>query len=751
MSRQDKRKVPVSIDEKIGAMRRIVQRFFLVAGMNRFLVWLLGIVALDYFLDSSFRMDWSQRLITLLLAASILIYVFWKYLLVPLFSRLSDDALLLQAEESGKSFKESLISALEFSRMEIGEDENISRGMIRETIETGERASESIRLDEVFRLGRLRVNLFALGLLVAAFAGVCAGSVLTKPLGIWFNRNVMLGNAQWPQDYFLDIDGVKLGELQLPRGDDWIINAVVRDGYQSLPAKVELEFKSAAGRRVETMTPGSEGREFRSELRNVLEPFDFRVISRDAETDWIKVKLLDRPRLSDLSLVAVEPAYTGAGSSDLPVGAGPYYLLNGTVLDIAGSSDKLLSSALLVIGDKQHELKVEGMKFSGSIPSASVVSGTYDLQIEDRETVRLPGSESFRGLGFKDPARFKIKLKDDRKPRVRVSLNGVSGMVVPGARLPFDGMVEDDYAVNSAKIIYTWKEDNSEREQFQGVLEPDGITDLVGKSKLPLNGVIELAPLEIPVNSRLGLQFSAMDNDSVTGPKSGESTKILLRVVGEAELRTDLLRREKEQRQILTEMIKKQDLLLTDTGALAAECREIKELNSSQRERIVALQKRQKLLGSNLTPIVLRLGGMLQEIVNNRLEEEDGVLKARLSDKVIAPLSSLLEGAIPAAAVGLDSSRRVNDLDQRNALFGSVENAQRNVIGVMREVLVHMVRNEGYQQAVNLLYEIQRAQERMRVMTKKAKEEALNKVLQDNDEPDPKNGSAKEKSPQSNR
>jgi hypothetical protein len=49
----------------------------------------------------------------------------------------------------------------------------------------------------------------------------------------------------------------------------------------------------------------------------------------------------------------------------------------------------------------------------------------------------------------------------------------------------------------------------------------------------------------------------------------------------------------------------------------------------------------------------------------------------------------------------------------------------------MREVLVHMVRNEGYQQAVNLLYEIQRAQERMRLMTMKAKEEALNNVLRD--------------------
>ena len=55
MSRQDKIKVPVSIDERIGAMRRMVQRFFLVAGLSRFLVWLLCIVALDYFLDSNFQ------------------------------------------------------------------------------------------------------------------------------------------------------------------------------------------------------------------------------------------------------------------------------------------------------------------------------------------------------------------------------------------------------------------------------------------------------------------------------------------------------------------------------------------------------------------------------------------------------------------------------------------------------------------------------------------------------------------------
>lgn len=732
MSRKEKKRIPGAIDEKIGAMRRVVQRFFVVAGLNRILLCLLGISAVDFLLDSNFRMDWAQRFITLLLSACVLLYILWKYLLLPLFSRISDDALLLQAEKTGKGFNESLISALELSRMDMEEDENVSRGMVRQTIEMGTTASDSIELAAVFRVGRMWFNVIVFAVLLTGFAGLCIGSVTTKALGTWFNRNVMLGNEQWPQDYFLDIVGVKKGELRIPRGDDWVIKAVVRKGHRSLPEKVEVEFKTAGSRRSESMSSNSQGDEFRGELRNVLEPFDFRVISREAQTDWIKIKLLSRPKISRLALVAVEPDYTGEGERTLPVGASPYYLLSGTSLKIEGSSDKLLNSAWLMSGEIRHELSVEGMEFSGEISAQGIVGASYLLQIEDREKIEIPDREGVGGLGSRDPSRFKIKLKNDHKPRIRVALKGVSGMVVPGARLPFEGLIEDDYAVDSAEIIYTWKQDNSEREEAQGVLQLEGAAAFIGKAQLPLNEAIELGPLEVPVNSRLGLQFRASDNDSVAGPKIGLSTKILLRVVEESELRTDLLRREKEQRQVLSEMIKKQDLLLTDTAALAAECREIKALDPSQRERLVGLQKRQKLMGSNLKPIVLRLKGMLQEIINNRLEEEDGILKARLKGRVITPLAGLQQGAIPSAAVGLDAARRIAGLEQRNAAFAVVEEAQRNAIEIMREVIVHMVRNEGYQQAVNLLYEIQHAQERMRVMTKKAKEEALNNVLRDN-------------------
>ena len=84
-----------------------------------------------------------------------------------------------------------------------------------------------------------------------------------------------------------------------------------------------------------------------------------------------------------------------------------------------------------------------------------------------------------------------------------------------------------------------------------------------------------------------------------------------------------------------------------------------------------------------------------------------------------------------SAAIELDAARRIPELEERNEAFAAAAVAQRAAIESLREILMHMVRNEGYQQAVNLLYEIQRAQERIRSMTERAKEEALGDVVGD--------------------
>ena len=206
---------------------------------------------------------------------------------------------------------------------------------------------------------------------------------------------------------------------------------------------------------------------------------------------------------------------------------------------------------------------------------------------------------------------------------------------------------------------------------------------------------------------------------------------MLFRIVGEAELRTDLLRREKEQRQLITESIKKQDLILTDSGAIAAELTDINELTRENKERMATLQKNQKNLGNEISNVVRALKGMVMEIKNNKLEEDDGILQSRLNEKVIDPLVILTSQSLPSIAIELDEVRRINDKELRSVKFKAINESQLYVIQTLREVLIHMVRNEGYQQALNLLYEIQRAQERMNKMTTKAKEESLKNVIEE--------------------
>lgn len=660
MSGRDSVAVPRQIGVTIGRMRRAVQRYFLVDGLKSLLLILLAVVFADFFLDKTFRMDKPQRVIMFVLIGGFMFYIAWKRLLLPLFSRLSDDALLLQLEQAEGGLDESLISALELSRMDIKDCENVSAGLVQKTISQGVKATESVNIKSAFKLGRMRANSALLSVILLCFVCGVVSANKYEPLETWFKRNVLLKDVSWPSDYFLNVFGLQDGEIRVPRGDDWTLLVSVKEDFKSLPDKVTVEYRTSVGNRSESMAPNSEGDRFRGGVISVLETFDLRVLSREYETEWIAVEVVERPKLNGLSLRAVDPEYTGLGSHMLPSGEGPYNLLKGTKLKVEGTVDKDLRRAAVTIGETSYPMGVNGKKFAGELPKEGVASGTYSIEVEDMEEMVVLGEEELRGLGTREKTRFKVRIKKDRKPRIVVALEGVSGMVVPGAKLPYTGKIDDDYAIESAEIQYSWKEDNGEREEVSGSFSPAGIADLLGGKEVSLLGAIELEAFEIPVNSRFSLQFSAKDNDTESGPNLGQSTKILLRVVGEAELRTDLLRREKEQRQILLEMVKKQDLLLTDTGALAATVREVDVLGRSEKEQLTKLQKRQKLMGASLKSIVVRLKGMVSEIINNQLEEEDGVLKQRLRQKVILPLAALAEEVIPSAAIELDASRRMS-------------------------------------------------------------------------------------------
>jgi hypothetical protein len=290
--------------------------------------------------------------------------------------------------------------------------------------------------------------------------------------------------------------------------------------------------------------------------------------------------------------------------------------------------------------------------------------------------------------------------------------------------------LSDDFSLEEVKLSWQWREDTSEANETTGEHTPAGAANELGKPAMELDEAFDIESLDIPVGSRLSLRFQASDNDLVSGPKVGKSTELIVRVVSEAEMRDDLLRREKAQRELLAGIVDTQDLLLTECQGLLAETRSAGDLTSEQRSQVVRSQKKQKLLVKNILPIVERLRGMILEIGNNKLEEKDGVLQERLRERIIEPLDDLTRNELALASEYLERVRRSKEIEERKVLFTAAVTNQQSALKQLRAILVHMVKNESYQQAVNLLYEIQKSQQDLRARTDTEKAKLLENVLE---------------------
>jgi hypothetical protein len=721
-----------SLESKIRAVRRGIARWFVVDGLVRLIGAFLLACVVDFFLDYFFQMDRAQRAIMLALIVGGTCWVAWRWLLRPLKASVSDEAICHEVGARNPSDGGRILTALEFARTDWSDRNDVSHSLVAFAVADGEGLVEKVSFGGVLRRGKFSVNVLILTVLGCLLAAGVAGVFKNNLMGIWANRNLMLGNMSWPADFHLAVDGADGNRIVVPRGDTWPITARVSDGYKALPDEVQIEFRTRSGRQLESMNMSDGHRTFVYRVASVVEPFRFRLRSGRVTTEWFDADLIERPLIEQLTLRATPPAYTGKSAEALPQGSDTYYVLAGTALEISGQVSKPLASASLALIDREVPLSVDGERFSAQIAPDKVTAGAWQLHLVDTEQVFQPGA-GIKGLGTRDPVVFNVRQFPDKAPGVKASLKGIGSLVLPIARLPYEATIEDDYKVTKIELEYAWRQDQSEAEgENVSVVVPESAAAVLGSANADFTDAFDLQPLEIPPASRLRIKLRAEDNDTVSGPNVGESTDILLRVVTETELRNQFLLRERQQRQIFEDIAKRQDTLMTDCEAFLADTRSLEEVSGDQRSELFKLQRRQKLIGGNIKPVIESLRGVLAEAVNNRLPDDEDVLKNRLQERIIVPMQHLREQLVPSAAVPLDSARTVLDSRiERNAALENALAGQRAAIVAMNEILAHMIKNEKFQLAIIRLYEIQRLQNEVKAGTDAEKELALKKLLEE--------------------
>lgn len=720
-----------SVVSRLASLRQRIAVWFWIDGMGRVLWLALALLSVDLVVDWLFRMDRPQRLVMLVLMLAVVAWLAWRRLVRPLSANMSDDALALQVESINKQLGQSLISALQLARMENVESRGMSPALVRQTVQTGTTAAEAVDFGSVLDAKELRLNSVILVAALSAFAALGWGIANNEPLAIWFNRNILLGERTWPQNTYLVIERAKDGRVVFPRGEDWTQVVTVRDDSKQVPETVFIDFRRARGRLPQAMKKSAE-RKFEAVFSNVLEPFEFRARGGDATTEWVRVELVEQPAVQDLKLVVTPPKYTGQSASELAPGKGPYYVLQGSSLTLSGKANKPLARAELIAEGQRHKLAVtDQVNFAGSIAAGRFIAGQYTIDLEDQ-----------LGLVSRRPTTFGIRTRPDREPRVRVRLIGVSGMVVPNARVPFMLRVTDDFGLTLAEVRYRFREGEIVEAEMSGKIplsQADSqLTQPRAATEIAVEDALELGPLRIPTGTGFNFHFAALDNDDISGPNLGKSSDLLLRVVTEEELHKDLLRRQIEQRQEFERLAKNQDELLTDCRALQAGLRNAATLTPQQKDQLMQYQKRQKLIGQNTAAIAERLAGIVIEVQNNRLEEEGGKLQTRLTDEIIAPMQEVATAMVPEATQLLDRTRRqAAEAAPRDQALADAITGQQQISAKMQEILSRMAKSEGFQEAVNLLYEIQKAQSDVHDQTNKERQERIKRILDGNQNPRP--------------
>ncbi|MEM9409677.1 MAG: hypothetical protein AAGA30_01100 [Planctomycetota bacterium] len=726
--RTHQQKLPVAIRGSLAKLRSRLTLWLMVKGLSRWLVILLLILAADMLIDRIFKFDLAQRIIMLVLMVSATAMTFFWRVMKPLSRTISDDALLLEVEAKNPDFKENLISGAQLATMENAASHGVSTELLNETVRKGVALAEQTDFSQILNRKKLFKNGAVLCSCLAFLSALVVAIGTHSFFSTWFNRNILLGSAQWPQATYLNIIGANDGILVLPRGSDHRLRVEVTEDSRVQDVEVTLEIENSGTQAWHTMKPTGrlEGREHSFILHNVSSEMKLTARGGDATTAMVKIELVEPPAILDLDLVATLPDYTKAAPKKLE-GPGPHSLLDGSRVTANATVNKPLSEFKLKSSQQEFPLvqNAEDLSYSVSIPAdeEKLAGGQYQFSLID-ET----------GLAAIRPSRFVISLKDDLAPKTLASLLGISNIAVPRVRIPVSYNAKDDYGLSEIYFHCNWKYSDTGEKAGTG-----GNRDLEIENMKNLNepirqrrdvAVLDLEPFQFEPGTSFKLRVRSLDTRPPEA-NEGDSEEFLIRIVSEEELRADLLRREIEQRKAFQRAYDAQLELTSELQAVAAmipQNQSAKEFEADRQNRMLNLSREQKLVGTGLDAIAKRFEEFLVESQNNRLDEDEAEFVGRKSmadrfdNEIIRPIRRLDQELVATAVRELDNCRRF--LNQNDQLMIAVDQSgqlHQQILTEMQKIMSAMKDSENFQEVINKLLEIKRGENQIKAEIKRRK------------------------------
>jgi hypothetical protein len=734
--------IPTAIRQQLARLRNAITRSLWVSGASKMVLIGLAVLLVDFLLDYYFQMDQSQRVIMMALMLGSFVYSAYHFLWIPLTSQVTDDALVLTVEQKLGQEHSELINSLQLAREAGSDNRSYSSVMAQQVVKQGaELAGRLDFLQAVDQEAAKRKQRW----LTAGLIGMVVWGVLVAGTDIgrlWFQRNLLLANEPWPTRTTLMVEGLIDGVLYVPRGEDHRLAVLVDENCPEPNVEVFLDFVGrSSSTRQKLRQDGQEPLRHTTTLRGINSEFTFQVRGGDYVSPPIPVRLVLPPGFAELELQLVPPAYCGLDATTLPLSAESFKVLQGSQLSIRAKPDQAeVQLALLRGSDRLAMTSDSEGRFNLTLAGDQLISGRYQFDLADAAGVR-----SSR------PVQFVLDVVPDRAPQVRTRYFGVSGLVVPQAIIPVNIAIEDEFAIQEAWGDLDWQADGVPTKGERR-FDVQSFTDQWGANQLSGSYGFDLRPLDIPTGMTLSVIVRARDNQpdrsdptdptDPTDPSVGAAKALTFRVVTEAELRADLLRRELEQTKTFERLIVQQQAIQTELLALQVSQQEATETADSHLIRQTQMAgkslRNQHQVGTLLTQVTDRFRGFLAEVRNNRLDDSsaeiDGGqgLAIRLEEQIIQPLDEIEQALLPQLSRSLEAiSRSVGNPTEMRPQIDVALTQIEEVLQRLQAVLDAMQRSQSFQEIVNMVISIKNDEQRLKKLAeeKKRAESGLDEIF----------------------
>jgi hypothetical protein len=583
---------------------------------------LIPLVIVAGFTDWLFHLDSAIRAALLVVLSGVALYLCYRRVLRPLLVRFADLDIAMRIEERWPGLNDRLTSTIQFLRLDANDNRHGSRAMreatVRQTIEEASAIDfrKAIEPKPVVRALALAAGALCLGGTLLVIAPASSRTAMKRLF-------VPFGHTSWPRQTHLVLDA-DATTLKVARGDSFTLSVKVRRG-DKIPAAAQATYVFADGEEAGEPLRSLEGGTFRGRIDAVNQPFRFSVVAGDDSTSIrdVPVVVVPPPSLKSLVVRVIAPEYTGLPAEVLAAGLTQVRALEGTQLELEGRANKPLADAELRVGDNPTGAKLtfdeSRARFKTTLPVRSNFSFWFDLK----------DTEGFRN---REAVRYDVRSFRDEAPRVVIDEPKTDRDIPADATIPVKVMLDDDFGLHSARLIYRLATGDSEPHAEVAIPVWTAQAQVRGGGAAfvkhqEVSHVWELAPLKLAVGTVITFYSDARDFDAIKGPNVGKSREIRLRIVSKEDVARQFDDGQRELREELARLLTMQKQAITPVENAMRTLTRTNRLPSAERDNLNNGAMIQRQVTSRVNNrddgVGARISRMLDDLKNFKLDKED--------------------------------------------------------------------------------------------------------------------------------